>query len=206
MAASRRFFPPLIVSPFLFSSFTLPPLVISPLFLSRFPSPGCRRFLPRCRFPLSPSSSRRSPLLSFPPPCLAPLLRSYPSSLSISGSNRSPSPSLSFLAFLSFALLLSIHVVRLVVLVVLVIRWSSSSFAFVVQALPLSEVTPPTSLWRGEGRVLLWSVLRILGRWWLSPHPSEEGRGSWPGCGAWSGGNGGVEEEGGGGGMNQHRP
>jgi hypothetical protein len=54
--------------------------------------------------------------------------------------------------------------------------------------------------------VLLRSVLRVLGHWRLSPHPSEEGRSSWPGGGVWLGGNGDVEEEGGGGGMNQYRP
>jgi hypothetical protein len=250
----------------------LPPLVISPLFLSRFPSPGCRRFLPCCRFP-------RFPLLlsSFPPPIVPPssfgppppvialialhlrlsfalavlvvrsrgsrgsrrLYRSSLSSLAFAlavlvvhlvvlfvlvvrprrpcRSPRRPcraSSSLSFasssLSFASSSLsCLVVLVVRLVVLVVrlvvLVVRlvvlvvgsrrlccsplssspfalvvlavcscrprrssllftWSSSSSALVVLA-PSNDVVPPTSLWRGEGQLPLWSVLRVQGRW-----------------------------------------
>jgi hypothetical protein len=46
----------------------------------------------------------------------------------------------------------------------LLFTWSSSSFALVVLA-PSNDVAPPTSLWRGEGQLPLWSVLRVRGRW-----------------------------------------
>ena len=71
--------------------------------------------------------------------------------------------------------LLAVHLVILIIcLVLLVFAWSSSSFAWSSSSFtfifltPLSnEVALPTSLWRGEGRVPLQSVLHILGHWWL---------------------------------------
>jgi hypothetical protein len=59
-----------------------------------------------------------------------------------------------------------------------------------VRPSPILPSSRPTSLWKGEGRLQLqlrlWSVLRVLGHWWVSPHPSEEGRGSWRGsCALW---------------------
>jgi hypothetical protein len=52
--------------------------------------------------------------------------------------------------------------------------WPSSSSAFVVLTPPLSEVSPPTSLWGREGR---WIRDRHNG-----PHPSREGRGDGGRC------------------------
>jgi hypothetical protein len=65
------------------------------------------------------------------------------------------------------------------------------------QFLPSSEYEPPTSLWKGRGgwgRVLA-SEAASAGS--LSPHPSVEGRGSWPGGWRRLGANCGGEGEGG---------
>ena len=63
LSASRRLpSPPLVVCPFLFSSFAVPPLVISPLFLSLFPLSWLSSFPP------SSVSFPPFPLSLFPPP------------------------------------------------------------------------------------------------------------------------------------------
>jgi len=48
-----------------------------------------------------------------------------------------------------------------------------------------ASMCPPTSLWKGEGRVRMSSGLCVPGCRWLSPHPSIEGRGSWPDYCGW---------------------
>jgi len=42
-------------------------------------------------------------------------------------------------------------------------------------------MSPPTSLWEGEGQVRLRSLISVFtGGFWLGPHPSKERRGSFP--------------------------
>jgi hypothetical protein len=68
---------------------------------------------------------------------------------------------------------------------------------------PSSEYEPAHIPLERGGAGSAGSVLRILRGWWLSPHPSKEGRGSLPGCCVWLSGSGGGKGGGGGGGMRE---
>ena len=59
---------------------------------------------------------------------------------------------------------------------------------------------PPTSLWKGEGQMQWVRVPNEMRRLYLSPHPSRDGRGSFPGGCVWLAANRGGKGEGSGGG------
>jgi len=62
---------------------------------------------------------------------------------------------------------------------------------------PSSELEPPTSLWKGEGRIQ-WGLAfpSKVGQLYLSPHPSREGMGLLPGCRVYLRAKWGGEDEG----------
>jgi len=70
---------------------------------------------------------------------------------------------------------------------------------------PLSSYEPTHIPLERGGVGSAGSVLCILGGWWLSPHPSKEGRGSLMGCCVWLSGSGGGKGGGGGGGIKKDK-
>jgi hypothetical protein len=188
----------LVLSPFLLVSPALLLLFVVPflfLFLLRPPLPFLTRRLVHSPTVAVAASAARGPLLLLSSSSSLLLLSSSSPPLLVDlaseGARCSSSSPLSPSSSSSFVTCRLVHSPT-----VSSIRWRP----------PSNDTKPPTSLWKGEGRLLLWSVLRMLGHWRVSPHPSLEGRGSWPGGWRWLGANCGGRAKVSGGGDEENEP